>query len=110
MIEETSQDAGGLRPLYQSYKHQKCFVGHSHEAPWYADIVSACEETMPEFRLEPWYAAHNFDPTRPLRDKVVEMIANARYGIYDLSYWIRTDKERKAVRDENGKVIWEMPR
>jgi hypothetical protein len=99
MSEEVPKDVGGLRPLYQAYQNQKCFVGHSHEASWCADIVSACEEVLPEFGLAPWYAAHNFDPTRPLRDKVVEMIANARYGIYDLSYW---------RRDAKGE--WEMPR
>lgn len=92
------QSTGGLRLEYNTYEFQKCFVGHSHEAEWRDDILSACDEALPEFGLEPWYAADQFEPTKPLRDKVVELVANARYGIYDLSYW----------RDERG--VWQMPR
>jgi putative methionine-R-sulfoxide reductase with GAF domain len=78
---------GVLNRQYKTYKRQRCFVGHSHEAAWRDDIVSACAEVLPRFDLEPWYAADHFDPTQPLRDKVVELIANARYGLYDLSDW-----------------------
>ena len=78
---------GGLRPEYRSYERQKCFVGHSCEAEWRDDILSACADVLPRLGLEPWYAADHFDPTKPLRDKVVELVANARYGIYDLSSW-----------------------
>ena len=92
------QTIGGLRLEYKIYEHQKCFVGHSHEAEWRDDILSACVEVLPKFGLEPWYAADHFDPTEPLRDKVVKLIANARYGIYDLSSW----------RDKRGE--WHPPR
>jgi hypothetical protein len=48
--------------------------------------------------LQPWYADDQFEPTKSLRDKVVEMVANARYGIYDLSWW-RPDEQS----------AWKMP-
>jgi RNA polymerase sigma factor (sigma-70 family) len=100
MSEETNrrQYIGGLRTEYKGYERQKCFIGHSREAEWRADILSACADVLPRFGLEPWYAADHFDPTKPLRDKVVELIANARYGIYDLSSWQDTDGE------------WHLPR
>ena len=88
----------GLQPEYKTYNRQKCFVGHSHDAKWSEDILAACADVLPKFGLEPWYAADHFDPTKPLRDKVVQLIANARYGIYDLSSW----------QDRNGQ--WHMPR
>jgi hypothetical protein len=93
-----SPKIGGLRPEYTTYERQKCFIGHSREAEWRDDILSACAEVLPKFSLEPWYAADHFEPTKPLRDKVVEMIANARYGIYDLSSW----------QDSRGE--WRLPR
>ncbi|SRR6266487_403500 len=77
----------GLKTQYRHYDHQKCFVGYSHNAPWRDDIISACEETLPKFGLRPWYADDQFEPTKSLCDKVVEMVANARYGLYDLSWW-----------------------
>lgn len=90
----------GLSPQYQTYGHQKCFIGYSRGAKWRADIESVCQEVLQgEFNLEPWYADEHPDPTRILRDKVVEMIANTRYGIYDLSYWRKDDKSD-----------WVMPR
>jgi len=95
---EDMQNTGGLRPEYKTYERQKCFVGHSREAEWRDDLLSACAEVLPKFGLEPWYAADHFDPTKPLRDKVVELIANARYGIYDLSSW----------QDRSGQ--WHLPR
>ena len=83
----------GLAPQYQTYEKQKCFIGYSRGARWRADIESVCQEVLQgEFGLEPWYADEHPDPTRVLRDKVVEMIANTRYGIYDLSYWRKDDK------------------
>jgi len=92
------QNSGGLRSEYRTYERQKCFVGHSRGAEWRDDILGACAEVLPRFGLEPWYAADHFDPTKPLRDKVVELIANARYGIYDLSSW----------QDISGE--WHLPR
>jgi hypothetical protein len=92
------QNTAGLHPKYITYERQKCFVGHSREAEWRDDILGACAEVLPGFGLEPWYAADHFDPTKPLRDKVVELIANARYGIYDLSSW----------QDAHGE--WHLPR
>ncbi len=93
-----AQNTGGLRHEYKTYKHQKCFVGHSTGAAWRGDLLSACNKVLPKFGLEPWYAADHFDPTKPLRDKVVQLIANARYGIYDLSSW----------QDKSGQ--WHLPR
>jgi transcriptional regulator with XRE-family HTH domain len=87
-----------LIKYYHKYDHQQCFVGHSHKAPWRDDIISACEKTLPKFGLHPWYADDQFEPTKSLRDKVVEMVANARYGIYDLSWW-RPDEQSD----------WKMP-
>jgi len=95
---EDTFNIGGLRLEYKRYERQKCFVGHSREAEWCQDSLSACAEILPKSGLEPWYAADHFDPTKPLRDKVVELIANARYGIYDLSSW----------QDRNGE--WHLPR
>ncbi|HKS40562.1 MAG TPA: DNA-directed RNA polymerase subunit alpha C-terminal domain-containing protein [Blastocatellia bacterium] len=87
-----------LQAEYENYGRQKCFVAHSHEAHWRDDILAACDKVLPQFDLEPWYAANQADPTQTLRDKVVELIANSRYGIYDLSYWKGAD----------GK--WHLPR
>lgn len=102
MQEETPLDTGGLSSLYQHYERQKCFIGLSHGARWREEIVSTCDEVLPSpgFDLEPWYADHYYDPTKPLLDIVVEMIANARYGIYDLSYW-RKEGEREWIMPRN---------
>jgi serine/threonine protein kinase len=101
MSTEIPSDTGGLSPLYQHYERQKCFIGLSHGARWREEIVSTCDEVLPAlgFNLEPWYADDYYDPTKPLLDIVVEMIANARYGIYDLSYWRKDDTSE-----------WVMPR
>ena len=90
--------SGVLKVEYKHYDRQKCFVAHSLGAEWSEDLKSACESALPRFNLAPWYAADYFDPTQPLRDKVVELIANARYGIYDLSSW----------QDKQGN--WHLPR
>ena len=95
---EDTQNTCRLCPEYKTYERQKCFVGYSREAAWCDDILSACAEVPPKFGLEPWYAADHFDPTKALRDKVVGLIANARYGIYDLSSW----------QDRSGE--WYLPR
>jgi ActR/RegA family two-component response regulator len=92
------QNTGGLRPEYKTYEYQKCFVGYSREAEWRDDILSACAEVLPKFDLEPWYAADHFEPTKSLRNKVVELVANTRCGIYDLSSW----------QDKSGE--WHLPR
>ena len=81
------QNTGGLQPEYKNYRRQKCFIGHSLGAEWCEDLQSACNETLPKLNLEPWYAADHFTPTQTLRDKVVELIANSRFGIYDISNW-----------------------
>jgi len=100
MSEENSADVRGLTPQYQNYTHQKCFVAFTKQAPWSDDLLAACQVvlSMPEFNLEIDYAGKHFDPDIPLRQKALELIANARYGIYDLSCW----------RDETG--VWQMPR
>lgn len=90
----------GLKIYNHKLDHQKCFVGHSHKAPWHDDIISACEETLPKFGLQPWYADDQFEPTKSLRDKVVEMIANARYGLYDLS-WYQPDEQSPRKMPQN---------
>lgn len=87
---------GSLQPDPQAY--QQCFIAHSHRAPWRQTIVRVCDQVLPRFGLQPWYANRHFDATTSLREKIVEMIATTRYGIYDLSYW------RQA-----GKTGWEMP-
>ncbi|HEU5376910.1 MAG TPA: hypothetical protein VFV38_15850, partial [Ktedonobacteraceae bacterium] len=83
---------------HYEYEHQQCFIGHSREAWWSADIAAVCHEVLPRFNLKPWYAAEHFDPTKPRLRKVAEAIANARYGIYDLSYF---------QRERQGE--WQMP-
>jgi hypothetical protein len=88
---------GRLQPSEQAA--QQCFIAHSYNALWHPTIVEVCQEVLPRFGLQPWYADEHFDTTLPLREKVVEMIATTRYGIYDLSYW----KPR-------GSTQWEMPR
>ena len=92
------QNTGGLQPEYKNYRRQKCFIGHSLGAEWCEDLKSACNETLPKLNLEPWYAADHFTPTQTLRDKVVELIANSRFGIYDISNW----------KDRDGN--WQLPR
>lgn len=87
-----------LQIKYRNYDRQKCFVAHSLGAEWSEDLKSACAAILPKFNLELWYAADQFDPTQPLRDKVVELIANSRYGIYDISSW----------QDKQGN--WQLPR
>jgi hypothetical protein len=100
MNSEEFQGTSKLIPQYQTYERQKCFIAYTEQALWSDDLLSACQEILsrPEFNLEPDYARKHFDPDIPLRQKVLELIANARYGIYDLSYW----------RDERGE--WQMPR
>lgn len=100
MSRRESNNAGGLRPQYQTYKRQKCFIAYSKQAEWSDDLLSACQEILcrPEFDLQPDYMEKHFDPDIPLRQKALELIANARYGIYDMSYW----------RNEKGE--WQMPR
>lgn len=85
---------------YRSYNRQKCFVACSQLAPWTEDLLGACKEvlTRPEFNLEPDYAGKGFDSGVSLQQKALELIANARYGIYDLSCW----------QDERGE--WQLPR
>lgn len=92
------QPTSGIQPKYKNYDRQKCFVGHSLGAEWCEDLQSACAEVLPKFNLEPWYAADHFTPTQTLRDKVVELIANSRFGIYDISSW----------KDRDGN--WQLPR
>jgi RNA polymerase-interacting CarD/CdnL/TRCF family regulator len=96
--EEDSQTLNPLRPAYRDYERQACFVAHSRDTDWREDLVHACEEVLPKFGLQPWYADQHFDPTRPLRSKVVEAIANGRYGIYDISNW------------QDGEGRWHGPR
>lgn len=94
----SSVKIGGPSAQADSAEQRICFVGHSNEAPWRADILSACSEVLPKFGLEPWYTADHYELTKTLRDKVVEAIANARYGIYDLSSW------------QDAKGAWHLPR
>src|SRR5579864_5498672 len=89
----------GLTPQFNTYNQQKCFIAYTHKASWSEDIIAACTEVLPRFGLEAWYADDQFEPGRSLKDKVVEMIANARYAIFDLSAMY--DNERKE---------WIMPR
>jgi RNA recognition motif-containing protein len=97
----TEGATGGLCPLYQTYTRQKCFIAYSEQAPWSVDLLSACKEVLnqPEYNLEVDYARKHFAADMPLRQKALELIANARYGIYDLSYWRQDERSS-----------WQMPR
>jgi len=97
----TEEVTGGLRPQYQTYACQKCFIAYSEQAPWSVDLLSACEEVLSqlEYNLEADYARKHFAADVPLRQKALELIANARYGIYDLSYWRQDERSN-----------WQMPR
>lgn len=97
----TGDAIGGLRPQYQTYSRQKCFIAYSENAYWSVDLLSACEEVLsqPEYNLEVDYARKHFAADMPLRQKALELIANARYGIYDLSYWRQDERSS-----------WQMPR
>ena len=97
-MSEASQ-SGEHKVPHQKSKLQKCFVAHSHQAGWYNTIEAVCNELLPEYGLEPWYAEYDYDPTTTLRDKIVSMIDSAPYGIYDLSYW-----------RANESSPWVMPR
>jgi hypothetical protein len=98
MIEDS---IAGLQPKYQTYDRRKCFVAYSEQAPWAVDLLGACEEILsqPAYNLEIDYARKHFAADVPLRQKALELIANAHYGIYDLSYW-----------RENERSLWQMPR
>lgn len=100
MSEEILADEGGLQPHYKKYQRQKCFIAYSEQADWAEDLLSACQAVVSrlEFNLEADYARKHFNPNIPLREKALELIANARYGIYDLSYW----------PDDKGN--WHLPR
>lgn len=101
MDDEQHQNIGELRPQYQTYDRQKCFIAYSEQAYWSADILGACKQVLskPEFNLEPDYARKHFVSDVPLRQKALELIANARCGIYDLSCWRVDDKSP-----------WQIPR
>lgn len=91
----------GLRAQYKTYAQQKCFVAYSEQARWSVDFLCACEEVLsqPEYNLEIDYARKHFEADVPLRQKVLELIANAQYCIYDLSYWRQDERSP-----------WQMPR
>jgi CheY-like chemotaxis protein len=76
-------------PAYEKYNRQKCMIGYSHQAEWADDLLAACHEVLskPEIDLEIDYANKYLEPNKTLIEKSVELIANARFGIYDLSYW-----------------------
>lgn len=88
-----------LSTSYQTDELQYCFIGHSHHARWRDDLVSACEEIMPKFGVVPWYADKYLDPTKSLLDTIVDMVAHAHLGIYDLSCW-----------HEGKQGTWAIPR
>ena len=79
--------SGEYEAPHQKDESKKSFVAHSYQAEWHDTIEAVCNELLPEYGLQPWYAEYNYDPTTTLRDKIVSMIDNAPYGIYDLSYW-----------------------
>ncbi|MCA9996287.1 MAG: hypothetical protein KDE56_11100 [Anaerolineales bacterium] len=82
----------------KTHSIKTCFLGHSQNAPWQGDLIDACDKTLSPNKLSLWCAEDHFQPTQVLRAKVVDMIATAQFGIYDLSNW----------QDENG--VWQMPR
>jgi transcription antitermination factor NusG len=96
----TEDSIAVLQLKYQTYARQKCFIGYSEQAPWAVDLLSACEEVLSHlYNLEIDYARKHFAVDGTLRQKAFELIANARYGIYDLSFWRRDDRSP-----------WQMPR
>ena len=99
MVDPQTEPAGP-QEAYRSYARQKCFLGYSQKAPWAPDLLAAAEEVLsrPRFDLDLDYAGKHFEPGVPLRQKAVELVANARYGLYDLSWW----------QDPAG--AWQMPR
>jgi hypothetical protein len=91
----------GLYPEYRNYDRQKCFLAYSEGADWSIDLLTACKEVLnqPQYDLEVDYARRHFAADVPLRQKAIELIANARYGIFDISYW-----------REKQDSPWQMPR
>jgi|GEM_PF-4251096 len=90
----TDPSPSGLQPHYQTYTRQKCFLAYSEQAPWSVDLLATCEALLsqPAYNLEVDYARKHFAADVPLRQKALELIANARYGIYDLSCWRQDDR------------------
>ena len=90
----TDPSPSGLQPHYQTYTRQKCFLAYSEQAPWSVDLLATCEAVLsqPAYNLEVDYARKHFAADVPLRQKALELIANARYGIYDLSCWRQDDR------------------
>ena len=52
----------GLSAQHWTDKRLDCFVAHSVEARWRDDIVQVCKQVLPEFGLEPQFAADYYDP------------------------------------------------
>jgi hypothetical protein len=90
-----------LRPEYQNYPRQKCFVAYTEQSTWKQDLLAGCEAVFnqPEYDLEVDYARRHFAVDIPLRQKALDLIANSRYGIYDISYW-----------QQHLQSPWQMPR
>ncbi|HXD30973.1 MAG TPA: translation initiation factor IF-2 N-terminal domain-containing protein [Pyrinomonadaceae bacterium] len=88
----------GIRSDYLTYKRQKCFVAYTESAPWSPDLLKACAETLEAFDLEIDYGTKHYDAEVPMHEKARQLIANARCGIYDLSYW------------PDEKNNWQLPR
>jgi DNA-binding NarL/FixJ family response regulator/putative methionine-R-sulfoxide reductase with GAF domain len=89
METEESKSTSKLNPQYASYERQKCFIGYSEQAAWAIDFLDACKSVLeqPGVDLEPDYAHKHLKPGITLREKALELIANTRMGIYDVSYW-----------------------
>jgi AAA domain len=68
-------------------EYRKCFVGYSEKAAWSVDVVDVCNSVLPQLHLLPLYMSTSIDPTIPRRDKAIELVGKANYGLYDLSYW-----------------------
>lgn len=100
MNSEEPQYSDSIIPQYRTYQRQKCFIACTQATPWSVELMDACKEilNLPEFNLEADYAGKHFDPDVTLRQKARELIANARYGLYDLSYW------------KDAQCNWQMPR
>jgi RNA polymerase primary sigma factor len=91
-------DSITLKAVYKSYERQKCFVAYSERTTWAPDLLSACGHVLEQFDLQIDLADVHYEADVPLRQKVVELIGNARYGIYDISCW----------KDDADK--WQTPR
>ncbi len=82
------------------HQYPKCFISLSQQTRHYANIIGFCDRVLPSFDLSPLYAPTFSDEGDSSLNEVINMINNASYGIYDLSYW-RKDAESQGLAPGN---------